>query len=249
MNMFFVRGNPILSAVELPDRHIGKMSVETVQMCVSALRRHGCPVEELPLNGKGEPHAGGYANHPMTRWVGECRNNFEWALEHGLSLCAEWELRWPDREQHASLNQLLTIDDRGLCEFIPTLDKLETMPWRHRADKIDTLVAQNRYTEIPLCFGDFVWTDGLSSGKIEDIHTYGRRTVGAYQMYMRHKLKGWEANGKPPVWTNREEPLWWTTDDYIKDLINCVRSLYDDNMCDRAYNQSCASLPWLGAYE
>lgn len=247
MNMFFVRGNPILSAIELPDRHIGKMSVETVQMCVSALRRHGCPIEELPLNAKGEPHAGGYPNHPMTRWVGECRNNFEWALAHGLSLCAEWEHRWPDRKKHASLNQLLTIDDRGLCEFIPTLDMLEIEPWKHRTDKIDTLVAQNRYTKIPLCFGNFNWKYGLSSGKIDDIYHHGRRTVTAYQMYMRDKLKKWYS--KPPVWTNREEPRWWTVNDHAHFLTRCVLSLYGQRYTDRTYNQACACLPWLGAYE
>lgn len=95
MNMFAVSLDPTESARSLCDQHITKMPTETLQCLVASLLRHGAPPNDMPLTkSKNQPHKGGYPNHPVTRWVGESRSNFLWALYHGAALCEEYERRY-----------------------------------------------------------------------------------------------------------------------------------------------------------
>ena len=73
MNIFVVDQDPVTAANSLCDKHVPKMIVETTQMLVSALRRHGASDDDVPLTKSGTPHKGGYPNHPATRWVGDSR--------------------------------------------------------------------------------------------------------------------------------------------------------------------------------
>ena len=86
MNIFVVNEDPSEAAVSLCDKHVPKMIVETTQMLVSALRRHGAGDEQVPLTKSGTPHKGGYRHHPATVWTGDSRGNAEWLLEHGFAL-------------------------------------------------------------------------------------------------------------------------------------------------------------------
>ena len=94
MNIFVLDESPIQSARMYCDKHVPKMVVELLQQCGSAVIRHGAPPDMMPLTKKGTPLKGGYHNHPCTRWVGDSRTNFLWAITHGQALCYEYTKRF-----------------------------------------------------------------------------------------------------------------------------------------------------------
>ena len=94
MNIFVLHKDPIVSARMHCDKHVPKMVVELYQQRGSALRRYGATDDVMPTTKGGTPLKGGYHNHPCTRWVGDSRDNFRWAVQHGLALCEEFKLRY-----------------------------------------------------------------------------------------------------------------------------------------------------------
>lgn len=94
MNIFVLHKDPIVSATMHCDKHVPKMVVELYQQIGSALRRYGATDDVMPTTKGGTPLKGGYHNHPCTRWVGDSRDNFRWAVQHGLGLCEEFKLRY-----------------------------------------------------------------------------------------------------------------------------------------------------------
>jgi len=102
MNIFFLHTCPELSAKDLCDKHVVKMVLETAQMCSTALRRNG--LDPLPSTYKTA-----FKNHPMTLWVGDCKENFMWALDHGLAIGKEYTRRYG--RDHKSTQVLQDIKD------------------------------------------------------------------------------------------------------------------------------------------
>ena len=105
MNIFWTSADPIQAAIALPDRHIVKMPVESVQMLVSAARRHNLAPQVLTI--AGSIHRGGYAHHPCTIWTGDSRDNAMWLWQHAIALCLEFERRY--EHEHAARNQLRQV--------------------------------------------------------------------------------------------------------------------------------------------
>ena len=106
MNIFYTDTDPVLAACSLPDKHIVKMPVETVQMLVSACIRHGLPYDVRTV--AGTLHRGGYHNHPSTVWAGDTQQNFSWLWRHGVALCMEYTHRYG--KQHACAKQLDALE-------------------------------------------------------------------------------------------------------------------------------------------
>ena len=92
MNIFMVDRDPVVAAQSLPDRHIVKMPVETVQMLVSACLRHD--IQPKVITKAGTHHKGGYHKHPCTVWAGDTSQNALWLLQHGFALCHEYTKRY-----------------------------------------------------------------------------------------------------------------------------------------------------------
>ena len=141
MNIFVVNEDPSKAAVALCDKHVPKMIVETTQMLVSALRRHGAGDEDVPLTKSGTPHKGGYKHHPATVWTGDSRGNAEWLLEHGFALCDEFEFRF--NKTHACFQQLEKISQE--LDWIP----------------------DGKMTDVALCVGE-EFQNGTTHAPIED---------------------------------------------------------------------------------
>ena len=110
MNIFVTEINPIDASKSLCDKHVPKMIVESTQMLVSALRRHGAGDDDVPLTKSGTPHKGGYKNHPATVWTGDSRANAQWLEQHAYGLCDEFTLRF--NKEHACFQQLLVISEQ-----------------------------------------------------------------------------------------------------------------------------------------
>lgn len=98
MNIFVVDKNPVKAAQMLCDKHIVKMPVETAQMLSTVCRLKGFDI------GYKSTHT----NHPCTVWVRDSKENFNWAIQHGIALCDEYSFRYG--KTHASKKVIQDID-------------------------------------------------------------------------------------------------------------------------------------------
>ena len=115
MNIFVLDENPCRAAQMHCDKHLPKMVVEHLQMCGSAVIRHGATPAMMPLTKKGTPLKGGYANHPCTIWAGDSQINFAFAVDMGIALAEEYTFRFGKTHFcEAGLRRLKT-----LCYLIP----------------------------------------------------------------------------------------------------------------------------------
>ena len=90
MNIFFIDKCPVMSAIQLCDKHVVKMVLETAQMCSTAIH-HWCWGDEMILD---HVYKSAYKNHPMTVWVRENDANMLWAVLHGLAIGREYKYRY-----------------------------------------------------------------------------------------------------------------------------------------------------------
>ena len=136
MNIFFLDKSPEKSAEFLCDKHIPKMLLESCQMLSTALRQNGYEDDYL--------YKSAYPNHPMTKWVGDTRDNFIWAFRNADEISREYSKRFG--KIHKSVSILNTITDNEMQDKIP--DKSFTEPPQCMPDKYkdkDYVVAYRRY--------------------------------------------------------------------------------------------------------
>lgn len=94
MNIFITDENPRLAAINLDDKRVCKMILESAQMMSTAIIEHG---------GKA-PYKATHRNHPCNVWVRESRANYWWLLQHFVWLCDEYTFRYG--KIHKSLGHL-----------------------------------------------------------------------------------------------------------------------------------------------
>lgn len=94
MNIFVLDEDPLQAAMMACDAHVTKMILETSEMMAMALALYDAPRYADPLCPDfNERHW----RHPCSRWVRECRGNYEWAAMHLAGLVAEFYYR---RQKH-----------------------------------------------------------------------------------------------------------------------------------------------------
>jgi len=96
MNIFVTSPSPIQSALNLPDKHICKMPLETCQMLAIIYSDWYYGVGKLH-RANGQPYAtarGAFRNHPCTQWAAKNPYNLAWLIRHGYALCAEYTARY-----------------------------------------------------------------------------------------------------------------------------------------------------------
>lgn len=120
MNIFFLFLSAIDAAMALCDKHVVSQAKETAQMLCSAWRKlHGQKLKkeiksitDQSLSEKAQKDADQlklykmtHAGHPMTIWVSSSKENFIWAIQHGIALCNEWKVRYNhgDDREHACM--------------------------------------------------------------------------------------------------------------------------------------------------
>lgn len=85
MNIFFSDKDPVKAAINLDDKRVNKMILESAQMLCTALHMHGAS------------HLAKYrtthANHPSNIWTRENRSNYTWLLYHMKGLSDEYNFR------------------------------------------------------------------------------------------------------------------------------------------------------------
>jgi len=90
------------------------MLLESAQMLSTAVRRHKTEFENYDKIYKSA-----YPNHPMTKWVGDTRNNFRWALENAVFISQEYYKRF--KKIHKSSEVINNIYDAKYMEDIPMM--------------------------------------------------------------------------------------------------------------------------------
>lgn len=94
MNLFATDNNPVEAAKHLDDIRLNKMITESCQMLVIALVRHGLPQHLIPITKLGKPYkTKGHANHPVTKWTGDNRENFMWHMSYLSAMLGEYHYR------------------------------------------------------------------------------------------------------------------------------------------------------------
>ena len=142
MNTFVVSLDPEEAATMLCDKHQSKMIVESLQMCGSAVIRHGATPDMMPITQKGTYLKGGYHNHPNSRHAGDTRANYQWLIRHGLALASEYTKRYGKVHfSEAGLKHLSAMDKlipEGQLTPFP-----QSMPDEYRDE--DVVVAYRKY--------------------------------------------------------------------------------------------------------
>lgn len=181
MNLFALHPSPMQSAMLMCDKHIGKMAVEGMQTIVSALLISGAPQEKMPLTSKGEPHRGGYRNHPLTLWAAESYINFLWLWNHTWALCDEFDIRFA--KKHAVLEQLRDLQEAFVfADYIPMTGALSATP-----------------TMFERCFNQ---SQGKNLDLIDtDLWPCDHEAYREFYRRDKQTFAKWERG--------REEPLWW----------------------------------------
>jgi len=135
MNIFAINDDPRMAALELPDKLVPKMIVESAQMLSTAHR---------VLDGDAGADAKGlykkaYENHPSCVWVREDALNYWWLWMHALTLCAEYKWRFSNEGGIA------------LHKTVPVVHALQELPLNIPANK-DT--SYEVLADLPLCMPD-----------------------------------------------------------------------------------------------
>ena len=99
MNIFVTHPHPVQSAVNLPDKHVVKMPLETVQM-LSVIYSPWYYDTGVLHRANGEPYKterGAFRNHPCTIWAAANKYNLAWLIKHGQALSDEYTYRYDKR--------------------------------------------------------------------------------------------------------------------------------------------------------
>ena len=155
MNIFVTDPDPIQSALNLPDKHIVKMPLETCQMLAIIYSDWYYGVGQLhKLDGTPYRTAhGAFRNHPCTQWAADNQYNLAWLICHGYALCDEYYARYgklhtcqdviqqADRIYHRSFDiASLSYASRKVTSFT------RAMPDYLKSDfTITTITAYQRY--------------------------------------------------------------------------------------------------------
>lgn len=115
MNIFYTDTNPVSSAQALDDRRLNKMVLETAQI-LNTVARVRC--------GLDVPYKPTHESHPCVRWAGANRWNFQWLMEHGIALSAEYTFR--RGRLHGAFKPM--IEAHQALDFLTALGNVEPPP-------------------------------------------------------------------------------------------------------------------------
>lgn len=174
--------------MNLDDKRVGKMAVESAQMLSCALvlnaKDSDLHIEKTTVLKKGvekqkniyyyrgqRVYSPAYHNHPATIWARENQGNYSWLLLHFLHLCEEFEVRRGKKHASEDLRDVLCAG----YDIIPS------------GDQEDFVNCANN-SSIPGC--DFRHVTPVTE---------------AYKLYLNSRYLG---DKRAVLFTNREKPTW-----------------------------------------
>ena len=138
MNIFVTHEDPRISAINLDDKRVVKMVLESAQMLCTALHEHGA--SHL---AKYKPT---HKNHPSNVWCRETRLNYGWLLMHFKALADEYTYR--TGKVHKSYRELYSDLVKG-ANYIP-YGKLT--PYANCAARKDMNIDYKHITDVPKAY-------------------------------------------------------------------------------------------------
>lgn len=109
MNLFVTDTDPVICAMNLDDKRVGKLLMECNQMMSLALKTHWEDNSYVFWETRDELTSGwSHLNHPVSIWVRESIGNYEWTLAHAKALAQEWEFRFGS--SHGSARRLTFLE-------------------------------------------------------------------------------------------------------------------------------------------
>lgn len=104
MNIFVLNSDPVLAAIDMCDKHVVKMIIESAQLLCTA------------HNTQYSPYRRTHPKHPCSIWTASTFDNYFWLLSHGFALCDEYSNRY--KKIHKSYDVLLWCRDNTPSHFI-----------------------------------------------------------------------------------------------------------------------------------
>lgn len=141
MNIFVLDSDPAVAASLMCDEHIRKMVIENAQILCSVIYRdmgifskkarvakHNEVIERFKGFPRSTPYGIGYVHHICVKWVCESAKNWEWTVELGLCMNAEWKKRWKTTHSSEAVHVWLK-------ENPPRLPEGPMTPWVRAVNK------------------------------------------------------------------------------------------------------------------
>ena len=96
MNIFFLSWNFDECSRLYCDQHVVKILLEIVQMLYTAHWRVSGSLDTAPFtkDGRTRGYKPAHGKHPMTMWVGNCKENYMWTAKFGMALACEHNRRF-----------------------------------------------------------------------------------------------------------------------------------------------------------
>lgn len=191
MNVFALDESPILSARWQHDRHVVKMTLESLQLLSTACHLNESLMAEFPahyLPTLYKPISN--PNHPSAVWARESVANFVWLVAHEASLMGEYHHRFTNVHKGYPLSVAFTIMAAKLCN-------VERF-WTRAADRslvIDPAILDVAAQHSPFHFAGPAQFAPLFGTVIESYRAY----------YLGEKLQ--TRSGQLNRWTNPSLPL------------------------------------------
>ena len=161
MNIFVLNDNPILAAINLCDKHIPKMIVESAQMVSTAHRvldgtmyiaytKNKRKIKRWSLESDTDfntprLYKAAMVNHPCTVWTRDSSDNYMWLCVHALQMISEFKLRFSNTHKSEAIllwcmnNKPKNILDGKLTPFA------QAMPDYCKIEKDPVLAYRNYY--------------------------------------------------------------------------------------------------------
>lgn len=137
MNIFATDNCPVQSAINLDDKRVVKMILETAQMLsfvAWSLLPETDKILKDRVSGMYKARRVSFAKHPCTLWAAQSRSNTEWLLDHGLAMCLIYtKIYHKKHKSEKVLRQFASflpmMEDKGLTPFANcTEDKVSGLP-------------------------------------------------------------------------------------------------------------------------
>ena len=112
MNLFILSTIHDLNAQYHVDKHVVKMPIEATQL-LSTVAREWC---DMDIGYKST-----YINHPVTKWVGACQQNFLWTAQYAKALFIEYSYRWDKSHKSASVLNEIMRSQQAILDLLPDL--------------------------------------------------------------------------------------------------------------------------------
>lgn len=161
MNLFILDVMPVTAAQYNCDRHVVKIILEAVEMMGYAYDQG--KFLPLPWLHKKARHL----NHPMSKWVRQSVQNFDWTLQHAQGLLEEYTYRYD--KIHKYFPHVAWIAANLPLDNLPNIGQ----------------------TDWPRCFGPWKETVGVSDSAVFDYRRYYMIAKRDFVTWKRRGIPEW----------------------------------------------------------